>query len=140
MNIELTREQFITLIECLHLGSHIRDDRETLELEQSLLKQASNDGFDNAVAATIDGYTLGPLLANGLHDEIDKYDDRAFWSSLAGELADKDLRLAKGEEAVKALSDEEYRLIHDDLADRYLDEFEAHGIDHVSLAHPLPLA
>jgi len=45
MNLELTREQFITLLEAVHLAGHVRGAFETDELEDLLLKCGMDAGL-----------------------------------------------------------------------------------------------
>jgi hypothetical protein len=59
---------------------------------------------------------------------------------LADELAERDLSFVKTENEINALTDAEYDDIIDSQARRYEAEFAEHGVDHLTLAHPLPLA
>jgi hypothetical protein len=140
MNIELTREQLMTLIECAHFASHIRDSNEVAEIENLLLGCAEKDGLDGLVMREEKGLALNRLIIKSLHDEIDIYESDVFWSSLAEELAERDLRIVRSEEEISALSDEQFDAIIEGQACRYDAEFAAHGSTHLSLAHELPVA
>jgi hypothetical protein len=140
MNLELTREQFITLLEAVHLAGHVRGAFETDELEDLLLKCGMDAGLDGIVMEDKDGLMLNNLILRALHEEIDAYDDETFQATLADELAARDLGFVKTQEEIDALTEEEYDAIIDSQARRYEMEFAEHGVDHLTLAHPLPLA
>jgi len=140
MNLELTREQFITLLEAVHLAGHIRGAYETDELEDVLLKCGLDAGLDGIVMEEKGGLILNNLILRALHEEIDVYDDETFQATLADELAARDLGFVKTQEEIDALTEEEYDEIIDSQARRYEMEFAEHGVDHLTLAHPLPLA
>lgn len=139
MNLELTREQFITLVECLHLAGHVRGDEVVEELETILLKAGFDNGLDGMIMQEEEKLVLNNLLMRALHKEMDDYEDDMFQSKLADELADRDLRFMKSEEEIEKLTDLEYDGIIDAQAMRYEAEFAAHGVDHLTLAHPLSL-
>lgn len=139
MNLELTREQFITLLESVHLAGHVRGAAEIDELEEILLKCGIASGLDGMIMEEKGELTLNNLILRALHEEIDVYDDETFQTTLADELAARDLGFVKSQEEIDALTEEEYDLIIDSQAQRYEAEFAAHGVDHLTLAHPLPL-
>lgn len=140
MNLELTREQFLTLIECLHLAGHVRSDESVSMLEDLLLKVGYESGLDGMIMQDDNKLVLNNLLLRALHKEMEDYEDEVFQATLADELADRDLRFMKSEEEIVALTDDEYDDIIDSQAIRYEAEFSEHGVDHLTLAHPLPLA
>jgi hypothetical protein len=140
MNLELNREQFITLLESVHLAGHIKGAPELNELEDILLKCGLDAGLDGIVMEENGKLILNNLILRALHEDIDEYDDEAFRTTLADELAARDLSFVKTEEEIEALTDLEYDTIIDSQASRYEAEFAAHGVDHLTLAHPLPLA
>jgi len=130
----------MTLIECAHISSHLRDTDEVFEVEKLLLECAEKAGLDGLVVREEQGLALNRLIVKSLHDEIDAYEEEVFWSSLADELAERDLRIVRSEEEIAALTNEEYDAIIDGQARRYDAEFAEHGSDHLSLAHELPVA
>lgn len=140
MNLELTREQLMTLLESVHIASHVREADEVKEVEDILLACAKAAGLDGLVMEEDDGLVLNNLVSRALHDEIDRYEEDVFWSALADEMASRDLRFVKSEEEIAALPKSEYEQIVDGQAGRYDAEFAEHGVDHLTLAHPLPVA
>jgi hypothetical protein len=140
MNLELTREQFITLLESVHLASHVRGDQDTDELEDILLKCGIKAGLDGLIMEEKGRFALNNLILRALHEEMDEYDEENFQMMLADELAERDLSFVKTENEINALTDAEYDDIIDSQARRYEAEFAEHGVDHLTLAHPLPLA
>jgi len=139
MNLELNREQFIALLESVHLAGHVRGAAEIDELEDILLKCGLESGLDGMIMEENGDLTLNNLILRALHEEIDAYDDETFQATLADELAARDLGFVKSQEEIDALTEEEYDAIIDSQAQRYEAEFAAHGVDHLTLAHPLPL-
>jgi hypothetical protein len=140
MKLDLTREQVITLLESVHLAGHVRGDMNTDELEDILLKCGMEAGLDGIVMEEKGKLMLNNLILRALHEEIEEYDDENFEMILANELAERDLNFVKSEEEIDALTDAEYDEIIDSQARRYEMEFAEHGVDHLTLAHPLPLA
>ncbi len=140
MNLDLNREQFITLLESVHLAGHVRGAPELDELEEILLKCGLAAGLDGMIMDDNGKLTLNNLILRALHEEIDAYDDENFETTLADELASRDLSFVKTPEEIAALSDAEYDAIIESQARRYEAEFAEHGVDHLTLAHPLPLA
>lgn len=140
MDLTLSREQLLALIECVHVASHIRDTDEVAELEQTLLRAAHASGMDGMVMEEKDGLVLNNLIARTLHDEIEGYEEEVLWSTLSDELASRDLRFMKSEEEISALSDAQYGELIAGQTRRYETEFAEHGADHLTLAHQLPIA
>jgi hypothetical protein len=140
MNLNLSREQFITLLESVHLAGHVRGAVELDELEDVLLKCGMETGLDGIVMEEKGKLMLNNLILRALHEDIEEYDDETFQATLADELAARDLSFVKTAEEIESLTDDEYDEIIDSQALRYEAEFAEHGVDHLTLAHPLPLA
>ena len=140
MNLDLSREQFITLLEAVHLASHVRSAFETDELEDFLLKCGMDAGLDGIVMEDKDGLMLNNLILRALHEDLMEYDEETFQVTLADELAARDLEFVKSQEEIDAMSEDEYDDVIDSQARRYEMEFAEHGVDHLTLVHPLPLA
>lgn len=140
MNLDLTREQYLTLLECAHLAGHIRNDGSIGELEEKLMDAGLAAGLDGMIMVEDGKPVLNNLILRSLHKEVDAYEDDVLHTLLADELADRDLRFMKTDEEIASLSDEEYDGIIESQARRYEAEFSDHGVDHLTLAHPLPLA
>jgi len=140
MDLSLSREQLMTMIECAHIASHVRESGEVEEVESILMKCAEEAGMDGLVVREEKGLALNRLIVKAIHDEIDAYEEDVFWSMLAEELAERDLRLVRSEDEITALKAEEYDAIIEGQARRYDAEFSLHGSDHLSLAHELPVA
>jgi len=140
MKLSLSPEQLITLIECSHIATHIRDSEAVFDVERALMECAEEAGMDGLVVREEKGLVLNRLIMKSLHDEIDAYEDDIFWSSLAEELAQRDLHLIRSEEDLETLTDEQYDAIIEGQARRYDVEFSEHGSEHLSLAHELPVA
>jgi hypothetical protein len=139
MNLDLTREEFLTLIEAVHIASHVREDEMTSLVEKKILKCGFSAGLDGEIMADGDEFVLNNLISRALHEEIDAFEEDIFWSALSEELAMRDLRFIKAEEEISALKKDEYDKIIGGQAARYDLEFDEHGVTHLTLAHPLPL-
>jgi|GEM_PF-4665432 len=139
MDVGLNREQFIKLLMCVHAASHFMDDDETRELEDRLLEIAAEQGLQHVVSEEKGERSLAPLLSKPLHEDIQKAEDEVFWSSLADEMGEKDMRIAYNSTELEAMDDREYDRTLETFSRYYDTEFEAHGSDHLNLDHPLTL-
>jgi hypothetical protein len=138
MNIQLSNEQLLTLLEAVHAAGHVLPSPEMEELENELLKTAVAEGVPGIIFDE-DRLTLGNVFTKPLHDRLNEYEELVFWRSLAEEMADKDLCNDLGEEAVAALTDEEYFNKAAQLIAEYDAEFKQHGTDRLVLDYRMLL-
>lgn len=136
MNLNFSKEQFITLLEAIHAAAHISPSPEIEELENEMLSAAVAQGLEGIVFEG-DRLMLGNIITQPLHDRINEYEEAGFWRALAEEMADKDLRTKLGNDAVSDLTDEEYFEKTADLVADYDEEFKAHGVDRLTLDYQL---
>ena len=133
MKIELTDKQFRRLLDMVYIGNWILnsargDDRFTDydEVESKLFGLCKGtplasltevwDGEDVPSKAFSDG---------GIHEAIMDYEDTVFFEILAEELARRDMDY-------QPISKENYDELMSRM-DEYINEFEAHGTDNISI-------
>ena len=131
MELKLTNKQFRRLLDMAYIGNWVlnsargEDRFYDYDMVQNLLfTKAEEEGMD---ALTIRyGSTVLPSPAyvkGGIHEAIADYEDAIFFRILAEELARRDMNDVPIDESNM---DELNRRM-----DAYMDEFEAHGTDHV---------
>ena len=130
MNIELTDKEFRRLLDLVYIGNWILNstrEKDRFEdydiLQEKLFALCARNGM-SALISRWQGHIF-PSQAyenGGIHEAIADYEDAVFFDILAEELARRDL----GEDC-------------DDLAaltsrmDEYMDEFEANGVENLTL-------
>jgi hypothetical protein len=138
MTLSLNNEQLLTLLEAVHAAAHVCPSPEIIDLENSLLQKAIAEGVPGIVFEE-DRLMLGNIFTKPLHDRLNEYEELVFWRSLSEEMADKDLCNELGEEAVAALTDEEYFEKSEPLIAEYDAEFKQHGTDRLILDYRMLL-
>ncbi len=133
MNIELTPKQYRYLLDLVYIGNWVMNStrendriREYDQVESKIFSYAPHHGMKN-LAERLDGEII-PSRAfadGGIHEVIADYEDVSFYEILAEEMAIRDM---DGE----PLTRENYEQLMDRI-DTYLDEFDAHGTDHISV-------
>jgi hypothetical protein len=133
MNLELTDQQFRYLLDLTYIGNWVMNStresdriREYDEVESLLFSHCTAMGM-KSLAETLNGEIV-PSRAfadGGIHEVIEDYEDVTFYEILAQELALRDM---DGEPMTR----ENYNQLLDRI-DAYLEEFDAHGTDHISV-------
>ncbi len=133
MNLELTPKQFRRLLDMAYIGNWVLnstrgDDRFTDydEVESLLFGKAAEVGM-GVLAEEYEGEIVPSkaFAEGGIHEAIMDYENNVFFDILAEDLARRDME----EENV---DQDDY----DELMNRmetYMQEFEAHGTDHLSV-------
>ena len=126
MNIELSRQQFRYLLDLVYIGNWVLNStrendriREYDQVESLIFSQCLSQGMKSLVEQ-LDGELI-PSRAfadGGIHEAIANYEDATFY----------ELRDLGG----VPLTRENYERLLERI-DVYLDEFDAHGTDHVSV-------
>lgn len=131
MNIALTGKEFRRLLDLVYIGNWVvnsirEDDRisDYDDLESKLFALCQN----TPLASLVETYRGVPVPSRafhdgGIHEAIADYEDAIFYDILAEELARRDMDYPE-------INGDNY----DELVERmedYLDEFEAHGTDHI---------
>ena len=133
MQIELSNKEFRRLLDLVYIGNWILnstrgDDRfeDYDRIESKLFGLCRGTGMQALVeqwdgqAVPSQAYTEG-----GIHEAIAYYEDNVFYEILAEELSRRDMEYPD-------ITDENYNEIVTRM-DRYMDEFESSGVDHLVL-------
>ena len=133
MKLELTRKQFRRLLDMAYIGNWILnstrgEDRfaDYDEVETLLFQKARELGMD-ALTEDWQGIPVPSqaFAAGGIHDAIMEYENNVFFDILAEDLARRDMDDVPIDETN-----------YDELTQRidaYIDEFEAHGTDNITV-------
>ena len=133
MNLELTTKQFRRLLDMAYIGNWILnstrgDDRfaDYDEVESLLFAKAAQEGM-GVLAEEYEGEIVPSraFAEGGIHEAIMEYENNVFFDILAEDLARRDME----EENVD--QDDTNELMN--RMEEYMQEFEAHGTDHISL-------
>lgn len=146
MKIELTKEQFKTLMELVYMGNWLatslhdeipKRKQKYEEMERIIFKLAKENGLSQLVDAE-EEEAFGCLPSRAFEDGpvrgyIDDYDDYTFWEELADRLAVRDMELIYGRDVAKQMSHEEYISKWSEFEDNYRTEFGRNGLTRVGL-------
>jgi len=133
MKIELTERQYRYLLDLVYIGNWVmnstRDNdriREYDQVESLIFSHCPLHGM-KSLTERLDGEII-PSRAfadGGIHEVIEDYEDVTFYEILAEEMALRDM---DGEPLTRDNYDQLMSRIDD-----YLDEFDEHGTDHISV-------
>ncbi len=141
MKIELTKDQYRDLLSLAYLGEWVANAYEKerrrfllAETQQRLYSLAGDAGCGDWIATDPTEQRLVPSAAmeKALGPLIDAYDDHAFWDLLAERLAERDLVVERGHDAVHELTDDQYDEALQPHLDRWWDELDEHGLDRLA--------
>jgi hypothetical protein len=138
MELNLSREQFETLLKAVYLGDWMVNAirvpgtyvPEFEELEKSLLSLAHEAGFHDAVefGSSPSERFFKEEFHEMLQPFIDEYDDESFWDGLVDRLASRDFEETYGDTAKRMGQDERFEKLSA-FVDKYEAEIEEHGVD-----------
>lgn len=144
VNIELTREQFVTLLELVTLGElAVNSRREENEIDDKYI-QLLQHTFSYASGLKLDDIIEFDKMNNYYRpterfDEevilplIDEYDDATFWDELQLRLAQRDMLDKHGYDKLMAASEVERLRIEDSFIEKYSKEFAENGLNNLSV-------
>ena len=133
MKVELTRRQFRRLLDMVYIGNWILNStrgedriKEFDEVESLLFLKAAMEGMPS-LAEVYQGEIIPSkaFAEGGIHEAIMAYEDAVFFEILAEDLARRDM---EGVPIDDSNSDELDRRI-----DAYINEFELHGTDNITV-------
>lgn len=133
MELDLTRKQFRRLLDMVYIGNWILNStrgedrfKDYDEVESLLFSKAAQEGMP-ALAELYEGEVIPSraFAEGGIHDAIMEYENNVFFEILAEDLARRDMDDVPIDESNY---DELNRRI-----DAYIDEFEAHGTDNITV-------
>ena len=133
MNIELSNKEFRHLLDMVYIGNWVLnstrgDDRfkEYDDLESKIFALCRENGMKvlgedwNGVSVPSQAYAEG-----GIHEAIAFYEDNVFYEILAEELSRRDMEYPE-------INEDNYDEIVGRM-DRYMNEFESSGLEHLVL-------
>ena len=133
MNLELSKKQFRRLLDLVYIGNWIlnstRGDQRFAdydEVESLLFGRAALEGMPQ-LAELYQGEIIPSraFVEGGIHEAIVEYENNVFFDILAEDLARRDMDDVPIDETN-----------YDELTQRidaYIDEFEAHGTDNITV-------
>lgn len=133
MELELTRKQLRRLLDLVYIGNWILNStrgedrfKDYDEVESLLFAKAAQEGMPT-LAETYRGEVIPSraFAEGGIHEAIMEYENNVFFEILAEDLARRDMDDVPIDETN-----------YDELAQRidaYIDEFEAHGTDNITV-------
>ena len=133
MELELTRKQFRRLLDMVYIGNWILNStrgedrfKDYDEVESLLFSKAAREGMPT-LADLYQGEIIPSraFAEGGIHEAIMEYENNVFFEILAQDLARRDMDDVPIDESNL---DELNRRI-----DAYIDEFEAHGTDNITV-------
>jgi hypothetical protein len=133
MELELNRKQFRRLLDMVYIGNWILNStrgedrfKDYDEVESLLFSKAAEEGMP-----TLSETYMGEVIPSrafaegGIHEAIMEYENNVFFEILAEDLARRDMDDVPIDESN-----------YEELAtriDAYIDEFEAHGTDNITV-------
>ena len=133
MEIELSKKEFRSLLDLVYIGNWVLNstrgnDRFQMydDLESKLFSLCRTNGM-KVLVEEWEGVDI-PSRAyaeGGIHEAIAFYEDNVFYEILAEELSRRDMDYAE-------ITDENYEEIMGRM-NRYMDEFQLSGLDHLKL-------
>jgi hypothetical protein len=142
MKIELTPEQFKTLLKSAYLARWIatyrnaEDLEEYVALEDYLFSLAEECGLERFAEYNeeIDGYVPSYEFEEetNIKEIINEYEDSIFWDQLISRLVYRDLLRTFGED-IKNLDREEILKVQENIVRAYLQEFSKNGIENLEV-------
>ena len=133
MELELTRKQLRRLLDLAYIGNWILNStrgedrfKDYDEVESLLFAAAAREGMPT-LSETYQGEVIPSraFAEGGIHEAIMEYENNVFFEILAEDLARRDMDDVPIDESN-----------YDELAQRidaYIDEFEAHGTDNITV-------
>ena len=133
MELELTRKQLRRLLDMVYIGNWILNStrgedrfKDYDEVESLLFAKAAQEGMPS-LSETYQGEVIPSraFAEGGIHEAIMEYENNVFFEILAEDLARRDMDDVPIDESN-----------YDELTQRidaYIDEFEAHGTDNITV-------
>jgi hypothetical protein len=149
MKIDITKEQYRDLLDLLYIAEWVLIAHKTEEdprtrpydkVIEKLYSHAAEAGYERLIErdpATRSHYTTREFEeASKAILFIDEFVDDSFWDELIIRLAERDAaQQGGGYDRFRLLSHDEQHALRAPLEDRYSEEFNSHGVDHVVVAH-----
>ena len=134
MHIELTNKEFRRLLDLVYIGNWVlnstRPEQDRFadydQVESKLFGLCAGNGMHTLVEMWNGEFVPSRAFAKGgIHEAIAYYEDNIFFQILAEELSRRDMDYTD-------ITPENYDELLQRM-DRYMEEFEASGVDHLTL-------
>ena len=133
MNLELTDRQYRYLLDLVDIGNWVINStrgndriREYDQVESLVFSHCLQHKMSKLVELYQGELIPSRAFADGgIHEAIEEYEDVAFYEILAEEMAMRDMD-------GQPMTHENYNELMERI-NRYLEEFDAHGTDHISV-------
>ena len=137
MNIELTDEEYETLLSLVYSGNWLinasrNDPIESYEeLASDVYAWAEEAGLGDHVHydEEEDRYYPEATLEEKMRDFINDYEEDAFWDLLIRQLAERDIRERYDEETIEEMETMEWFKTIEEHETPYAKEFQEHGVE-----------
>ncbi len=153
MNIDVSKEEYAKLVDLLYMASVVatangtRDTPVTRSYEaviQKFFALASRMDQGDKIVYDFDLEKFLPAesfeRSSAARTLLDEFTDESFWHELIERLTDRDLEhQVGGADKLRSLSMEERFDLETPVEERYLDEFEQHGIERLEIVEQFPL-
>lgn len=143
MRLELTEEQFQSLLKLIYMGKWVADavehqtdndqsSKDFAQLEQLIFKEAGKNGFSDWVEVDEES---GAYYPSSILDEdkivagsIDAYEENCFWDELIDRLCIRDMIANHGIDKIADMTHQERYEKEKELVNRYENEFHDFGL------------
>jgi CRISPR/Cas system Type II protein with McrA/HNH and RuvC-like nuclease domain len=143
--LTLSRTEYANLIKLVYAGdwliNSIRVPDEAIEkykrIEQSVYKAGLENGFSDLLEFSDDHNEIFPsaeLEESDVSDYIQEYNEQTMWEELIDALSTRDFGRKYAEAEIEAMSQTERINKQSDFFDKYGEEFEEYGTDHLEIA------
>ncbi len=145
-SIEFDKKQYEVLVRALQVAESIYDilsdgvdERydvpadELGDLTSWVLAKAGEFGMANLVEIFEGKNVLKDDAMDRYTDDLMEYEEWAFWDVFAHKLADREMARRYKKDGAPNVNLEELLDIHIGLEEKYAEEFDAHGLDHVEI-------
>lgn len=146
MKINITKKEYRLLLDILYLGEwmltahdqeEIPEKEEYQDVIQKFYSYAKEMGYENLIEADKESNKYYETReyedTSEVHEIIDNYDNATFWGELVSELAMRDAKEIKGNDAFNKMSPEErIQLLHP-LEEKYHEEFMANDLANLQI-------
>ena len=144
IQLEFTEEEYKKLIESVYLADWLdcaqkeENDpkgRRYSGIEQKVYSKAAEAGLQELVEKDEKSGEIFPSnrMDDACHDVLDEYMGEAFWTDLAERLACRDIERKQGRGSLERMSGEDRSELIGAGEEKYLKEFEVHGLERLEI-------
>jgi hypothetical protein len=146
LSIEFDKKQYEALVRALQVAgsvydilSDMVDERydapadELGDLESWVLAKAGDFGMANIVEIFEGKNVLKDAAMDRYTDDLTEYEEWAFWDMFAHKLANREMARRYKKDGTPNMNLEELLDLHIELEEKYAEEFDKHGLDHVEI-------